>query len=121
MDQMKNILVIDDSKLIRSLLRDVLTDNGYTVALASDGNHGYQEYIKNPTKVVIVDIFMPEKDGIEIIEEIKEFNENVKIIAISSDENEIYLSAAKTLGADHILKKPIDIKELLTFLDSVFN
>lgn len=118
---MKNVLVIDDSKLIRSLLRDVLTDNGYNVTLANDGNHGYQEYTKNPSKVVIVDIFMPEKDGIEIIEEIKEYNNDVTIIAISSDENDIYLSAAKTLGADHILKKPIDIKDLLSILDSIFN
>jgi DNA-binding response OmpR family regulator len=113
---MGRILVIEDEDQMRKLLRQVLEDAGYEVEEASDGLEGIGLYRENPADLIITDMIMPKKEGMEIILDLKlEFPE-VKIIAISGGGRvgpEPYLQVAEGFGAERVFIKPFDIKELL--------
>ena len=112
----KTILVIDDDESIRLLLRTVLELEGYLVREASNGVRGQQEYGENPTDVVITDLIMPGKEGIETIRDLRREFPDVKIIAVSGGGRigpESYLKMAKGLGALRTLRKPFDRQSLL--------
>ena len=113
---MPRILVIDDEPLVRATVVTILTREGFSVEEASDGQAGIPMFHKNPPDVVITDIFMPNRDGIEVVMELKRSCPRTKIIAMTGGGQmrmmEI-ISSAKFLGADHILHKPIDRKSLL--------
>lgn len=113
---MGRILVIEDEDQMRKLLRQVLEDAGYEVEEASDGLEGIGLYRENPADLIITDMIMPKKEGMEIILDLKlEFPE-VKIIAISGGGRvgpEPYLQVAEGFGAERVFMKPFDIKALL--------
>jgi DNA-binding NtrC family response regulator len=119
---MKKILVIDDDDQIREMIRVVLEDEGYTVYLSSDGDEVTEMYKDDPVDLIITDIIMPEKDGMEIISQFRKEHPNVKIIAISGGgkiKAESYLVAAESLGALKTLSKPFDIMELVDIVKSL--
>lgn len=112
----KSILVIDDEESIRKLLRAILEREGYRVVDAPDGKIGIGRYEESPTDLVITDLIMPEKEGIETIRDLRKKFPHVKIIAISGGGQigpEIYLKVANGVGAVRTLEKPIDRKTLL--------
>src|SRR5210317_1834310 len=111
---MPNILIIDDDNQFRTMLRKMVERNGYEVIEASDGKEGIKLYRKNPTDLIITDLIMPEKDGIETIQELRKDFPDVKIIAISGGGRlgpHDYLHLAKMLGAQRTLTKPIELDE----------
>lgn len=113
---MPRILVIDDESLIRSTVVTILTREGFSVEEASDGEAGIAMFHTNPPDLVITDIFMPNKDGIEIVMELKRSYPRTKIIAMTGGGQTRMMeiaSAAKLLGADHILHKPFESESLL--------
>jgi YesN/AraC family two-component response regulator len=113
---MKSILIIDDEEQIRTMLRNLLERLGYEVVEAPDGKKGIRLFRKSPTDLIITDIVMPEKEGIELIMELKQEFPDVKIIAISGgghNDPENYLSLAKELGAQRIVAKPFEKEDLL--------
>ncbi len=114
---MKSILVIDDDIQVRQLLRQILEREGYYVLDAPDGNKGLKLYRQSPTDLIITDIIMPEKEGLETIRELKREFPDVKIIAISGGGHNLdakgCLNVVKHFGVDYIFSKPFDRKELL--------
>jgi DNA-binding response OmpR family regulator len=113
---MPRILIIDDDPRIRAMLKKILTDSGYEIEEAEDGDEGVELFRKNPADLVITDIIMPEKDGISTIIQLKKEYPAVKIIAMSAGgriEAKLYLESAKALGAKHSLHKGFDKNELL--------
>ena len=111
---MATILVIDDQKPIRSLLRAALEGDGHEVLEASNGRLGLEQYRKRSADLIITDILMPEMNGLEMMLELTRSFLNVKVIAMSGGlEREGGLNAAKLLGARQTLQKPLDIRELL--------
>jgi CheY-like chemotaxis protein len=124
---MKRILVIDDHTGLRQMLRQILEREGYEVVEAGDGKEGIELYRQAPADLIIADVVMPEKDGVEIIRELKRDFPDVRIIAISGGSRTLdpqyCLSAMKALGALYVLTKPFGRKELLEavhkLLDSV--
>jgi DNA-binding response OmpR family regulator len=113
---MPRILVIDDEPLLRSTVVTILTREGFSVEEASDGAAGIAMFHKNPPDVVITDIFMPNRDGIEVIKELKRSYPRTKIIAMTGGGQTRMMeiaSAANLLGADHILHKPFERESLL--------
>lgn len=113
---MQRILVIDDEDQVRATLRKMLENAGYEVVEAGNGNEGIRLYQENPTDLVITDIIMPDKEGMETIWDLKREYPNVKIIAISGGggfEPGPYLEIAEGFGAMRILSKPFDAEELL--------
>ena len=112
---MSKILVIDDDKNIRSLLRDFLERDGYEVTEAENGKIGLRLLRENGADLVITDLIMPEKEGIETIREIRRDFSDVKIIAISGGGvvgPETYLEMAKSMGAHRVFDKPFNLKEM---------
>jgi DNA-binding response OmpR family regulator len=119
---MPRILVIDDEQLLRSTVVTILTRAGFSVEDASDGEAGIAMFHKNPPDIVLTDIFMPNRDGIEIIKELKHSSPQTKIIAMTGGGHLRMMeiaSAAKVLGADHVLDKPFDSESLLAAINAV--
>jgi len=109
------ILLIDDEEPFRSVLRQVLLNAGYDVVEASNGAEGIQHFHEKPADVIITDIIMPEKEGIETIIELKKAYPDVKLVAMSGGGwygTDIDFDMAKKLGA-HTLNKPFALQELL--------
>lgn len=113
---MATILVIDDDQHVRGMLRTVLEDFGYGVLEAADGNIGVQLFEENKVDLIITDIIMPDKEGLETIRDIKKTSPDAKIIAISGGAKVgpgTYLKLAERLGAQRVFEKPIQISVLL--------
>jgi len=110
------LLVIDDDAGVRSLLDRLLTDSGYEVRLAADGNDGLRLASEHPVDVVITDLVMPEREGLETIPALRKLHPEAWIVAISGAFGGQYLKAARMLGADRTLPKPVDREELLAVL-----
>jgi len=111
---MKRILVIDDDSQMREMLRKVLERAGYDVEDAADGKIGTKIHRQEPVDLVVTDLIMPEKEGIETIREFRRDFPQLKIIAISGGGRigaNGYLSVAKTMGAHRIFSKPFDLKK----------
>jgi CheY-like chemotaxis protein len=119
---MARILVIDDDTTIRLSLKLALEDADHQVEEAADGQEGIDRFRANPVDLVVTDIFMPEKEGMELIHEIKRDRPETKIIAISGGGRmnpDDYLNIARRLGADRTLLKPFDIELLLDTVDGL--
>jgi len=113
---MAHILIIDDESKVRLLLRKLFESRGYTVSEASNGNEGIRQYQQKPADLIITDLIMPEKEGIETIVELKKKYPDIKIIAMSGGgkfQHSGYLDVAKRLGAECTFEKPIRREELL--------
>ena len=113
---MKRILVIDDDIQMREMLRQVLERAKYEVEDAADGKIGTNIHRQQPVDMVITDLIMPEKEGIETIRELRRDFPQLKIIAISGGGRigaNGYLNVAKTIGADATFSKPFELKELI--------
>jgi len=121
---MARILVIDDELSLRRVLRRILERAGHTVFDAPDGRKGLALWRDEPVDVVVTDIFMPEKDGIEVIMEMKKAAAKPKIIAMSGGGSRGRLDVipgALMLGADRIILKPFDQQLLLSTVEEVIN
>jgi len=97
---------------------------GYDVTEASGGEEGIEMFHKNPADLIITDIIMPDKEGIETIMELKKDFPGVRIIAISGGGRigaEYYLDMAEQLGAVRTFAKPVDLKELLEAVREILN
>ena len=113
---MKQILIIDDEPQIRSMLKMMLERAGFNVIVASDGKEGMKIFEKKSVDLVITDLIMPEKEGIEVIQELRKNNSNLPIIAISGggkNSPDTYLNIAKLLGANAIFEKPVAKEKLI--------
>ena len=119
---MARILVIDDDELVRATVKAALELAEHEVVVASDGQQGIASYQGGKFDLVVTDIIMPEKEGIETILELRQHNPAVKIIAISGGgrtSNEIFLDVAKKFGAVDVLAKPFTPKQLLASVKKV--
>lgn len=119
---MARILIIDDEKSLRQILRRILEREGHTVLDAPDGHIGLALWRRDPTDVVVTDIFMPEKDGISFIREMQNVVAKPKIIAMSGGGNGgvfEWEKVAVLLGADRVLVKPFDRQTFLLTVQEV--
>ena len=116
------ILIIDDNNQFRAMLREMLERTGYEIVEASDGKEGLKLYREKATDLIITDLIMPEKEGLETIMELRRDFPDVKIIAISGggrlDPGQ-YLSMAKGFGARYTFTKPVEREELLQAVEEL--
>jgi CheY-like chemotaxis protein len=107
---MAKILIIDDDPQVRELLSVMLRQDKHSVDMAHDGTEAIEIYQSQPFDLVITDILMPGKDGIDTIVELAAFGKNTPIIAMSGGRrmlsSEFNLESAMLVGAKAILKKP---------------
>jgi len=120
---MAKILVIDDEGLLRDLIKKMLLRDGHQVFIANDGVEGIKSFHQFKPDLIITDIIMPEKDGIEVIMEVLKENPNLPIIAISGGRRAITadfnLDSAEMLGVKSILQKPFTHEQLQEVISSV--
>ena len=119
---MANVLVVDDEIYIRELIKKVLTSHGHKVLEAQNGHTAMDILNANRIDVAIIDLVMPEKGGIETMMEIRETNEQIKLIAISgkiSTVNDSIQGLAQQFHVDAVLSKPFDIDQLLNLIEGV--
>jgi CheY-like chemotaxis protein len=113
---MPRILVVEDDVPFREMLRKTLERAGYEVQEAQNGNGALELYRQQPSDLIIMDLVMPEKEGIETILEFRRLNPALKIIAISGGGEmnpKVTLAMAQKLGARRTLAKPFATQELL--------
>ena len=113
---MKRILVIDDENLVRFSISEILSNEGYEVVTAENGVQGVALQKAQPFDIIITDMIMPEKGGLETILELKDDFPELKFIAFSGggwtcDLN--YLRLAEVCGADLVMTKPFTGNELI--------
>lgn len=117
-----SILMVDDNTQLRELLGGALTKMGYEVTSASNGAEAFRAISLNRYDVVLTDMLMPERDGIEVIGELRRLQPEARIVAMSGGgrgSRDHYLQTAKGLGAHAVLGKPFSMSELTAALDSV--
>ncbi|HEU5091875.1 MAG TPA: response regulator [Nitrospira sp.] len=113
---MASILVIDDEDSLRAALRRNLQKAGYHVIEANEGRQGLQQLASFPVNLVLIDIFMPGKEGLETIRELRRSYPNIPVIAMSGGGSKgmaDVLGVATLLGARRTLLKPFTGQELL--------
>ncbi|HPH94861.1 MAG TPA: response regulator [Anaerolineaceae bacterium] len=106
------ILLIDDEPQILRALKTILAANHFQIAAAATGEQGIAQAVANPPDVIILDLTLPDLDGIQVCEQIREWS-RVPIIVLSVRDNEKDKVAALDKGADDYLTKPFGIEELL--------
>ncbi|MEO8368472.1 MAG: response regulator [Candidatus Solibacter sp.] len=111
--QPRRILVIDDDPAVRGLLHHILQNAGHTVLQAADGKAGMAELERNPVDLVITDLVMPEREGLDVLRMLHVHRPELPVIAISGAFGGSFLKIARHLGAAATLAKPVDAAVLL--------
>ncbi|MBI3773271.1 MAG: response regulator [Gammaproteobacteria bacterium] len=114
---MTQAIIVDDEPAMRSLLEEALTEAGHEVMATESVEEAVKQFRCKPESVMITDLVMPGKNGIDLIMSLRQEYPQAKIIAISGGGGIKgkfdYLEIANLIGADSIMKKPIDINELV--------
>ncbi|MCB5295051.1 MAG: response regulator [Candidatus Cloacimonadaceae bacterium] len=119
---MPKILVIEDDDSFRNVLVQMLSKSGFDVRQAGDGNQALEVCAQFGPDLVLTDIIMPDKEGLETIQELMEIKPGIKIIAMSGGGKfgpNSYLPLAEKLGAKATLQKPFMREELFNTINSV--
>jgi len=110
------VLVIDDEVQVRDMLEEMIRSAGHTVIVASDGEEALEAQRTSPCDLVIVDIFMPGKQGLDTIRELRAADPHLKIVALSGGggfDRFDALESAIEAGASVTMRKPVDWEELI--------
>lgn len=107
------VLVVDDDATVRRVLREILQLYGYRVLEAGNGREAASLLQDHPVDLVLTDLVMPEKEGIETIKMVRARYPHVKIIAMSGAFGGEYLAVAGYLGADETLQKPLRMEVVI--------
>lgn len=119
---MASILLVDDDEQFRTMLSVVLRRAGYEVRVAIDGIEASNFYRSHPTDLIITDLIMPEKEGLEMIRELRKDYPQAKIIAMSGGGRTgtmNCLEVARAFGAQQVLEKPFPHQEILEAIRGV--
>lgn len=120
-DAIATVLVIDDDCFVRETARTILESNGYAVREAGDGEAGLSSLAANRTDIVLLDILMPRKEGLETLIELKQRFPDVTVFAMSASgarKGHDFLAIAAKFGAHGLLPKPFSPDELLALVRS---
>ena len=118
----RRILIIDDEAPVRQMLRATLEREGHQVSEANDGEQGLRVLQREPVDLLITDLIMPGKEGLETIGEVRGRFPDLPVIAISGGGRigpEGYLELARAMGARHCLAKPFTRQKLVEAVNAV--
>ena len=119
---MTRLLLVDDDAILRGMLAFLFSSAGYQVHQASNGNEALKIHRRHPVDVMIVELVLPEKDGFELLMEVRAQSFMPKFIAIAGGGKfpmQGCLCAAKQLGAHHVLTKPFPPGQLLATVNQL--
>jgi two-component system chemotaxis response regulator CheY len=116
----KNILIVDDAAFMRMMIKDILSKNGYTVAgEAENGVKAIEKYNELKPDLVLMDITMPDKDGIQALKDIKAADPNAKIIMCSAMGQQAMVIESIQAGAKDFIVKPFQPDRVLEAVKKV--
>jgi CheY-like chemotaxis protein len=110
------ILIIDDYEPFRASVKDLLEANGYDVAVAVDGEDGIRQFRHHPFDLVLCDIFMPKKEGMETIRDLRQLSTDTPIISVTGRRDAFetdFLRMTRELGATRAITKPFEVDDFL--------
>ena len=119
---MPGVLIVEDDKELREMLKLSLSRRNFTVFEADNGKSAIAHFKPTITDLVVTDIIMPEEDGLKVVIKLRELKPTIKIIAISGGGKVgpgSYLNLAKALGADAIYSKPFSINDLIAKIEQL--
>jgi two-component system chemotaxis response regulator CheY len=116
---MRKIMVVDDAQFMRVRISKLLTGHGYEVVEAENGNQAVQVYQTAKPDAVLMDVTMPEKDGLEALTEIRGFDPRAKVIMLTALGQESMVVQAVQAGARDYVVKPFDPDRIMSALQKV--
>jgi CheY-like chemotaxis protein len=126
---MARILVIDDDELLRATVGAMLLSGGHEVVSAADGEDGVRLFQQQPFDLVVCDVFMPKKEGLETVKEIRALSAATPIISMTGSYprpsggahlDPDFLRMSKAFGATRVIAKPFKSQELLALIQQCF-
>jgi len=119
MAKKSSVLVVDDEDSLRTVLSNELSNEGYEVRNAADGDAAISELQKTEYDLVLLDIKMPRMNGFEVLKFIKEGHPKTKVVMLTGFADLKNAIESKKLGADDFVSKPYDLVDLLTTIERV--
>jgi len=111
---MKTVLIVDDSAVMRRIMKNVVTTNGYrVVGEARNGKLGVEKFKELKPDIVTMDVTMDEMNGIDALRQIKKNDSKAKVVMVSSMGQDVIVKEAITLGAMGFILKPFDKQQIL--------
>ncbi|MGY8762371.1 MAG: sigma-54-dependent transcriptional regulator, partial [Nitrospinaceae bacterium] len=117
----ERILIVDDEINILSSLKEILTDEGYVVSIADDGLDALDKIQTDPPDVLLLDIWLPGMDGIEVLKTVKTYHPEIEVLIMSGHGTIDTAVKATKLGAFDFIEKPFSIDHLTQSVRSVLN
>lgn len=119
---MKKVLIVDDASVVRLMIRKILTQNDFTIiGEATNGKDALVKYKELKPDVVTMDMIMPEADGIQATKDILAFDEDAKVVIVSSINQKEMLVRAINAGASSYIVKPFESDRVISTLNEVLN
>ena len=116
---MKKILIVDDSAFTRGIHRQILESEGYEALEAANGAEALEKFGKEKPDLAIVDLLMPDMDGMDVIKKILEMDPSAKTVICSTDKQKARQKDAKEIGVLGFLIKPINHEKLKKTLNEI--
>jgi two-component system OmpR family response regulator len=113
------ILVVEDEPLVRDLLRESLTIGGYDVETADDGLEALNKIQKTAFDLIVADINMPKLNGYELIQKLRELNDETPILILSARSETYDKNLGLRLGADDYMTKPFSLEEIMLRINAI--
>ncbi len=119
----KNILALDDSMVMTRMINQVLVSGGYTVFQAKNGQEGFSFFVDNRARIdlIITDINMPVMDGISFIKKVRELDDVIPILVLTSEADDIMKQKGLDAGADGWITKPFERGQFLDIVRQAFD
>lgn len=116
---MTKILSIEDSEFERKVIEEIMEDKSYDLLQAKNGQEGIDKYKDENPDLVLLDLRLPDIDGLDVFEELKDYDSGVKVVIVSIVREDETIEKAKDLGAKEYVEKPIDEEELLDTIEDI--
>ena len=119
---MPRLLIVEDDDELAGFLSEKLAERGYEIVTAQNGNQALKALVAQSFDLVVTDILLPEKEGIETIREIKQIKPDLPIVAMSGGgigSADLYLHLARYAGASKTIAKPFRIGELVLLIEDI--
>ena len=118
---MKKILIVDDSAFTRDIHKQIVMSAGYQTVEADSGAQALEVFEKERPDLVIMDLLMPDMDGMEIIKKILQTDPHAKTVICSTDKQRARQAEAKEIGVLGFLTKPINAEKMMDMLNDILN
>ncbi len=116
---MPKVMIVEDSLFMRNHLAKLLTEHGYQVVQAENGEEAVKVYRSARPDIVLMDVAMPQMNGLAALVEIREFDRQAKVIMLTAMDGRLLASHAVEMGAKDFLMKPVSLDKLLVALQKV--